>query len=127
MKKIIILIILICLWFWLRWYFILPRIEFLGYIKFNEYFGIELYKNINFVDGEFSEYEYKIINNLKKKQSIKIPFYTTLGELEFEDFNFRKSKGYCYISIENKAIPGKIDTLIITDSFGNIIKSNERY
>lgn len=107
---------LFLIWYGLRWYFVIPRDEYLGSFNYKNLYSIRMIKKINY-DDTYYYYAYKIDKNTSLP--IEIEFYTSdYGGFKLTDFIFEQQKDYCLIKLEHESI-NKIDTLLILDNLGN--------
>ncbi len=63
LKKVTIILPLFFIWYGLRWYFVIPRVKYLGNFEVNHNLIIKLYKKINY-DSVLYFYDYSILKNV---------------------------------------------------------------
>jgi hypothetical protein len=118
-KKLLFTLILFLIWYGLRWYFVIPREEYLGSFDNNGLYSIKIYERVNYDDVVYY-YDYSIQkDNIEVSEKRKF-LCADYGELAFSDFNFQKMKDKCYITIKYQTID-KIDTLLVVDNKGKVI------
>lgn len=118
LTKGILISLLILIWYLLRWYFVIPRLEVLGNFRVSNTSEIIIYNHVNY-DTDFYFYEYNLVNNGIKADR-NITFYINENELRYNDLKLIEKENRKYIITHYDEI-NRTDTLLIIDNNGNII------
>lgn len=118
LNKGILISLLILIWYLLRWYFVIPRLEVLGNFRVSNTYEILIYNHVNY-DTDFYFYEYNLVKNGIKADE-NITFYINDNELSYNDLKLIEKENRKYIIIHYDEI-NRTDTLLIIDNNGNII------
>lgn len=118
--KLFLIMVLILFWYMLRWYFVVPRTQYLGKYSMSKDYSIKIYKIVNY-DAVLFYYDFSLSTG--EKDTKRKRFFLSHDNLNFSDFNFRKKDGYISILLTNNP-QELVDTLAVLDLTGNIIENN---
>lgn len=93
-------LILFLIWYWLRWYFVIPRDEYLGSFNYKNLYSIRITKKINY-DEIYDYFTYSVIKKNKKSVEKKFFLFYYKNNINAQNFILLEKKDSCIIKIKN--------------------------